>query len=174
MAPVSASDRPTAPAPLTADHDVATFDSGVTALDDWLKRRALRNEGEGASRTLVICARRRVVGYYSLAAASIMHNVATSKARRNMPDPVPAILIGRLALDKEWQGRGLGIGLLLDAVLRIVGAAATVGVRAILVHAISGEAKAFYERFGFRASSVEPMTLMMTVEEVRRLLDRQG
>ena len=87
-----------------------------------------------------------------------------------MPDPIPAVLIGRLALDKGAQGKGLGMGLLRDAVLRIVGAAETIGVRAILVHAMSEDAKAFYEKFGFRASPLEPMTLMMTVEEVRRTI----
>ncbi len=107
-----------------------------------------------------------------LAAASIIHSVATGKIRRNMPDPVPAVLIGRLAIDQLWRGKGLGVALLRDAVLRIIGAADTVGVRAIFVHALSEEAKAFYQRFGFRASAVEPMTLMMTIEEVRRTIAR--
>jgi GNAT superfamily N-acetyltransferase len=165
---VSAADRPTAPQPLAADHELDAFDSGVAALDEWLKRRARPNEAAGASRTFVICLGRRVLGYYSLAAASIMHSVATGKTRRNMPDPVPAVLIGRLALDRSTQGQGLGVALLRDAVLRIVGAAETIGVRAILVHALTKEAKTFYERFGFRASPVEQMTLMMTIDEVRR------
>src|SRR5262249_36759342 len=95
---------------------------------------------------------------------------ATGKVKRNMPDPVPGVLIGRLAVDRSCQGRGLGADLLRDAVLRIVGAAEIVGVRAILVHAMSDDAKRFYERFGFRASPVEPMTLMMTVEEVKRMV----
>lgn len=87
-----------------------------------------------------------------------------------MPDPVPAAVIGRLAVDKAWQRRKLGIGLLQDAMLRVVGAAAMIGIRVILVHAISESAKSFYERYGFRPSPVEPMTLMMTVDDVRRLL----
>ena len=159
-----------APEPLFAGHDLDSFHSGVPALDDWLKRRALPNEAAGASRTFVLCEQERVIGYYSLAASSIMHDIATSKVRRNMPDPVPAVLIGRLAVDTSWQGRGLGADLLRDAVLRIAGAAETIGVRAILVHTISEEAKRFYERFGFRASPLEPMTLMMTIEEVRQLI----
>jgi predicted N-acetyltransferase YhbS len=118
----------------------------------------------------VVCQTVRVVGYYSLAAASIMHSQATGKAKRNMPNPVPAVLIGRLALDKAWQGRGCGISLLQDAELRIVGAAQTVGICAILVHAISEDAKTSYERFGFCASAVEAMTLMMTVAEPRRMI----
>ena len=170
MGSVSTPKRLTAPEPLSPDHAIEEFDSGVAALDAWLKRRARPNEAAGASRTFVICEDNRVVGYYSLAAASIMHGQATSKARRNMPDPVPAVLIGRLALDRAWQGRGHGISLLQDAVLRIVGAAETVGVRVILVHAMSEGAKTFYERFGFRASPVDPMTLMMTVQEAQRML----
>ena len=162
------------PEPLSAAHELEPFDSGVVALDDWLKRRALQNEAAGASRTFVIRERRRVAGYYSLAASSILHSIATGKVRRNMPKPVPAVVIGRLAVDKSWQGRGLGGDLLRDAVLRIAGAAEIVGVRAILVHAISEDAKRFYERFGFRVSPLESLTLMMTVEEVARLLVGKG
>lgn len=171
---MSAVDLPTAPQPLAPDHELDAFDSAVVALDEWLKRRARPNEAAGASRTFVISCGRRVVGYYSLAAASIMHSVATGRTRRNMPDPIPAVLIGRLALDRSTQGQGLGVALLRDAVLRIVGAAETVGVRAILVHALTKDAKAFYERFGFRASPLEPMTLMITIDEVRRIIGRLG
>lgn len=161
---------PAAPRPLTADHDLDGFDCGVATLDDWLKRRARRNEAEGASRTFVLAADRRVVGYYSLAAGSVLHNLATGRVRRNMPDPVPVLLLGRLAIDRAWHGKGLGADLLADAVLRATAAAETVGIRALLVHAISEEAKAFYEKHGCRASPIEPMTLMITIEEARRAL----
>jgi GNAT superfamily N-acetyltransferase len=160
----------TAPEPLATDHELDPFESGVATLDEWLKRRARRNEAEGASRTFVICAGRRAVGYYSLAAGSILHTSATGRVRRNMPDPVPVLLLGRLAVDRNWHGKGLGADLLSDAVLRAIGAAESVGVRAILVHAISADAKTFYEKHGFRASPVEPMTLMITIEEARRML----
>ena len=160
-----------APEPIRSDHDVSQFDSGVSALDDWLRRRALPNEVGGASRTLVTCADERVVGYYSLAAGSVLHSVATSRARRNMPDPVPAILLGRLAVDRSQQRAGLGGNLLRDAVLRVSAAADAIGVRVLIVHALSDVAKAFYERFGFRASPVEPLTLMITLEELRRMID---
>ncbi len=165
-----AGDVPRVPEPLSAEHELDAFTSGVAPLDEWLKRRARRNEAEGASRTFVTCAGLRVVGYYSLAAASVLRDAATAKVRRNMPEPVPAVLIGRLAIDKTWQGQGLGADLLQDAVLRIVSAAETVGVRAILVHAISPEAKTFYEQHGFRASPLEPMTLMITIEEAQRMM----
>jgi GNAT superfamily N-acetyltransferase len=159
-----------APAPLAAEHDREQCSSGTPPLDDWLKRRPRQNEVSGASRTYVIADGRRVVGYYSLAAGSVLHEASTGRVRRNMPDPVPAALLGRLAVDKGWQGRGLGAALLRDAVLRVVGAAGTIGVRALLVHAISDEAKAFYEHWGFRASAIEPMTLMITIEEAQRML----
>lgn len=160
----------TAPAPLGPEHALEAFASGVAPLDEWLKRRARRNEIEGASRTFVCCAGSRVVGYYSLATASVLREASTTKVRRNMPDPVPAVLIGRLAVDQAWHGQGLGADLLRDAVLRIIAAAETVGVRTILVHAASEQAKSFYERHGFRASPVEPMTLMVTIEEARRMM----
>ena len=103
-----------------------------------------------------------------------MHAEATGRIRRNMPDPVPATLLGRLAVDRQWQGRGLGAALLRDAVLRVVGAAETIGVRALLAHAISEEAKAFYEHWGFRPSAIEPMTLMITIEEAQRVLGQRS
>jgi predicted N-acetyltransferase YhbS len=159
-----------APEPLAADHELDPFESGVATLDEWLQRRARRNEAGGASRTFVICTGRRVVGYYSLAAGSVLHTVATGKVRRNMPDPVPALLLARLAVDRAWHGKGLGADLLSNAVLRVIGAAETIGVRAILVHAISDDAKTFYEKHGFHSSPIEPMTLMVTIDEARRML----
>ena len=163
-------ERPSSPEAIRATHDASQFDCGVPPLDDWLKRRALANEASGASRTFVTGLSHRIVGYYSLAAASILHDVATSKARRNMPDPLPAILLGRLAVDRSQHGRGLGASLLRDAVLRIAASAQVIGVRALLVHAISDEAKAFYERFGFRAPPIEPMTLMITIDELQAIV----
>jgi GNAT superfamily N-acetyltransferase len=158
------------PEPLAPDHELDAFESGVAALDEWLKRRARRNEAEGASRTFVLCAGRRVVGYFSLAAGSVLHGTATGKVRRNMPDPVPVLLLGRLAVDRSYHGKGLGADLLSNAVLRAIAAADTVGVRAILVHAISDPAKAFYEKHGFRPSPIEPMTLMVTIDEAKRMM----
>jgi GNAT superfamily N-acetyltransferase len=166
----ASSDVVAAPQPLAPDHELDAFESGVATLDEWLKRRARRNEADGASRTFVLCTGRLVVGYYSLAAGSVLHTAATGKVRRNMPDPVPALLLARLAVDRTWHRKGLGADLLSDAVSRAIGAAETIGVRAILVHAISDEAKAFYEKHGFRSSPIEPMTLMVTIDEARRML----
>ena len=159
-----------APAPLTAEHELDEFNSGVAPRDDWLKRLARHNEAEGGSRTFVICAARRVVGYYSLAAGSVVAGVATGRVRRNMSNPVPVVLLGRLAIDQAWQGRGLGSDLLRDAVLRTLAAGASIGVRAMLVHTISNEAKAFYEKRGFRPSPVDPMALMVTLNDAHRML----
>jgi GNAT superfamily N-acetyltransferase len=158
------------PEPIVADHVLDSFDSGVPVLDEWLRRRARRNEDEGASRTFVCCEDRRVVGYYCLSAGSLLHRVATSKVRRNMPEPIPVVLLGRLAIDRRWQGRGLGADLLRDAVLRVISAADTVGVRALLVHALSADAKVFYEKNGFRESPAEADTLMITLDEAQRML----
>jgi GNAT superfamily N-acetyltransferase len=160
----------TAPAPLAPEHELERFDSGVGPLDEWLKKRARPNEAAGASRTYVVCEGRQAVGYYSLAAGSMLRETATGTVRRNMPDPVPVALLGRLAIDRRWQGKGLGLALLRNAILRVVGAADTIGVRAMLVHAISDEARGFYEHWGFKPSPVDPMTLMITIEEAQRML----
>jgi GNAT superfamily N-acetyltransferase len=160
----------TAPTSIASDHDLEPFSCGVPPLDNWLKQRARQNEVSGASRTYVVCAAQRVVGYHSLAAGSVLHHVATGRVRRNMPDPVPVALLGRLAVDQQWQGRKIGPALLQDAVQRVIGAAEMIGVRALLVHAINDDAKTFYEHWGLRPSPIEPMTLMISLDEARRML----
>jgi GNAT superfamily N-acetyltransferase len=166
------------PEKLNSIHQIEDFDSGIEPLDSWLKRRALGNEAEGASRTYVVCVGDIVLGYYCLSSGAFANNVATGKVRasrgtrpaRNMPDPIPVMIIGRLAVDRHWQGKGIGRGLLRDAVLRTLKAAEIVGIRAILVHAISAEAKQFYEQYRFTASSLEPLTLMVKVSDVAKSL----
>jgi GNAT superfamily N-acetyltransferase len=159
-----------APEHLRPEHDLAAFDSGLPVLDDWLKRRALANEEAGGSRTYVVCAGGRVVGYYALATGAVAQAAVTGRVRRNMPDPVPVMVLGRLAVDRAYQERGLGAGLLRDSVLRTLQAAELGGIRAILVHAISDDAKRFYERHGFVESPVDPMTLMITIADAKRAL----
>jgi len=158
------------PEKLSAEHDCSQFDSGEPLLDDWLRRCALPNEASGASRTYVVCAGRRVAGYYTLAAGAISHLHAPGRIRRNMPDPIPVIVLGRLAVDKTWQGQRVGTGLLRDAVLRTLQASQIAGVRAILVHAISEAAKRFYEQYGFVASPVDPLTMMITTAEAAKII----
>ncbi|HEV2381986.1 MAG TPA: GNAT family N-acetyltransferase [Terriglobia bacterium] len=158
------------PEKLSAEHDVSEFYSGEPALDDWLRRRALNNEASGASRTYVVCAGRKVLGYYTLAAGAIARTHAPGRIRRNMPNPIPVVILGRLAVDKTSRGKGVGTGLLRDAVLRTLQAAEIAGVRAILVHAISEAAKRFYEKYGFVASPVDPMTVMITTAEAPKII----
>ncbi|XFA74282.1 GNAT family N-acetyltransferase [Thermosynechococcaceae cyanobacterium Okahandja] len=158
------------PEKLIATHEVAGFDSGKALLDNWLKRRALKNEEEGASRTYVVCAGNVVVAYYCLANGAVAQTAATGRVRRNMPNPIPVMVIGRLAVDRRWQGKGIGRALLRDAILRTVRAAEIVGIRAILVHAISEEAKQFYQKYGFAASPIDPLTLMVAVKDAAALL----
>jgi GNAT superfamily N-acetyltransferase len=155
--------RVSAPQKLTPAHDLSQFQCGEPELDDWLRRRALSNEEHGASRSYVVCVGRRVVGYYALAAGAAAHSLSPGCVRRNMPNPVPVMVIGRLAIDLQFQGQGIGSALLRDAILRTLQAAEIAGIRAILVHAISESAKRFYENSGFIPSPIDPMTLMITV-----------
>ncbi len=151
-----------APQPLAATHRLDGFSCGEPSLDDWLKRRALTNHLNGASRTfIVVDPDQCVLGYYALAAGAVAHEEATSAVRRNMPDPVPVMVLARLAVDARAQGIKLGASLLQDAVARVHAVAENAGVRALLVHALNERAKQFYEHYGFRASPIHPMTLML-------------
>jgi GNAT superfamily N-acetyltransferase len=154
------------PEPLTAGHDLSAFACGEPTLDEWLRRRALVNHLSGVSRSYVLRGENnRVIGYYTLAAGAIAISEAPGRVRRNMPDPIPMAVLGRLAIDQGWQGRGLGLLLLRDAVLRTRQAADTIGIRGLLVHALSPAAKRFYEGLGFRESPANPMTLMVTLAD---------
>lgn len=157
----------TAPALLTSEHDLEAFDSGNSTLDEWLVKRALKNQNNGASRTFVICDDGKVIGYYALATGSVERDVATGNFSRGMPEPIPVIVLGRLAIDKEYQGKHLGSALLKDAMLRTVTISQNVGVRGLLVHAISEEAKRFYMNYGFQESPIDPMTLLMSVKNIK-------
>ena len=151
-----------APQPLTADHQIDAFNCGETSLDEWLKRRAILNQASGASRTFVVVDdNHTVIGYYALAAGAVHHHDATRSIRQNMPDPLPVMVLARLAVDLRTQGMQLGAGLLKDAVERSLAVAQNAGVRALLVHALHDRAKQFYLYFGFQASPVHPLTLML-------------
>ncbi|WP_412065937.1 GNAT family N-acetyltransferase [Rhizobium sp. SYY.PMSO] len=153
-----------APALLAEVHDLDLFESGNDTLDEWLRRRARSNQVSGASRTYVVAEGPRVVGFYCLASGALDLADAPGSVRRNMPDPIPIAVLGRLAIDRDWQGKGLGAALLQDAVLRTVQAAPIMGIRGLLVHAISEEAKAFYEHYGFQCSPNHPMTLVLSLK----------
>jgi GNAT superfamily N-acetyltransferase len=165
--------RYTRPAPLTEAHALEGFDSGTPPLDTWLAHRALRNQQSGASRTFVTCPvddRVHVVGFYSLAASSVKLEEAPGKVRRNMPEPIPVILLGRLAVDTRIQGAGLGASLLQDAVRRVAGVADDVGIRALLVHAIDEPAAAFYRHFGFIPAPMDDQTLFVPIQNIKESL----
>jgi GNAT superfamily N-acetyltransferase len=159
-----------APEPFTAAHNCEGFDCGEAVLNDWLKRRALKNEDAGASRTFVVCQDNNVVCYYVLATGSVMHKDAPSKVKRNMPEPVPVMVLGRMAIDKRAQSMGIGRGLLKDAILRTITVAKQAGIKALLVHALSDEARKFYLQCGFIESPLDPMLLMITLKEAQHHL----
>jgi GNAT superfamily N-acetyltransferase len=158
---------PRAPEPLNPDHDVTGFDCGVASLNNWLERRAAANQASGASRTFVSCEDRQVVGFYALASSAIAPAAAGGRFRRNMPDPIPVVVLGRLAVATSHHGRGLGHDLFQDAALRVVRAADAIGIRGMVVHALSEEAKQFYLHLGLDESPLDPMTLMVTVSDLR-------
>ena len=156
------------PEPLRPDHAVGGFASGVPSLDDWLRQRAINNQASGASRTFVVCDEGAVVAYFALAASAVAAGAAPGRFKRNMPDPIPVIVLARLAIARSHQRRGLGRALFQDAALRVIHASDAIGVRGLLVHAISDEAKAFYLRLGLAESPLEPMSLMTTVGDLKR------
>ena len=159
------------PERLTPKHDLSDFRSQEPALDSWLRQRALRNEESGASRTYVVCSGSRVVGFYSLATGAVAQSSATGRVRRNMPEPIPVVVLGRMAVDEAWERNGIGRGLIRDAVLRTLQAGESIGIRAILVHAKSEQARRFYvEKCGLSASPSDPMVLMITLADAKAVL----
>ncbi len=152
------------PQPLTASHRLDEFECGEPSLDEWLKRRALANQFSGVSRAFIVLDEGGSVrGYYALAAGAVSHRSATRIVRRHMPDPdpVPVMVLGRLAIDRGAQGRRLGAALLQDAVKRAVAVSNNAGVRALLVHALHERARRFYEHYGLQASPTHPLMLML-------------
>jgi GNAT superfamily N-acetyltransferase len=164
----------TAPAPIAPVHSADNFDCGITSLNQWIRQQALKNEASGASRTFVVCSGEEVIGYYALATGSVLRQQAPGKIKREMPNPIPIMVLGRLAVDIKWQGTGLGSGLLRDALLRTYNVSKQVGIRALLVHALSEEAKNFYLRHCFMPSPIEPMTLLLNLREVQQALETQN
>ncbi len=157
-----------APEPLGDSHELDAFDCGEIILNGWLNQRARSNERNGASRTFVVSdGPRKVVGYYCLSTGAVARVDAPGRVRRNMPEPVPVMVLGRLAVDLAYRGKGIGKGLLKDAVLRTLQVASRVGVRALLVHAISDDARKFYLHWGVQESPTHPMTLMLPLKQAR-------
>ena len=156
-----------APTPIGSEHDTESFDSAEPSLDYWLKRRALKNQASGASRTFVVCEGNQVKVYYALASGAVVASHTSGRFKRNMPDPIPVVVLGRLAIDRSHQGAGLGRALVRDAGLRVIQAADAIGIRGMVVHALSESAKEFYQRLGFNPSPLDPMMLMVTLSDLR-------
>ena len=160
-----------APEPISSAHNLTGFSCGHESLDNWLTQRALKNEANNSTRTFVVCNGDNVVGYYSLAAGSVMRDHATSKLQRNSPDPIPVIILCRLAVQSGLQGRGIGRSLVRDALLRSIRAAEDIGVRAILVHALDGKVVKFYLDLGFEPSPIQEETFFMPLMQVKKILE---
>lgn len=163
--------RLSAPEPLNGEHDVSQFSCGKESMDHWLKHIALKSQVAGGAKTYVTTDNGRVVGYYSLSAGSVSREETTGRFRRNMPEPIPVVLLGRLAVDKQYQKSGIARGLMRDAAFRVMDAAETVGIRGILVHALDDDARDFYMALGFDPSPIDPHTLFITVQDIQKAIE---
>jgi predicted N-acetyltransferase YhbS len=161
------------PTPLTPNLQTTDFDCGVDSLNDWLCKRAWKNQVNDVSRTFVVCDGEMIVGYYCLSSAAIGRLDLPKSKQRNMPDPIPAALIGRLAVDIRYQGQKIGVSLLQDAILRVVNAAQNIGVAYILVHALDDVAKSFYEANGFVSIPEQPLTLFIPVATIATAINNE-
>lgn len=162
-----------APVKLENSHETGDFDCGREPLNRWLKERALQNIERGISQTFVVRDGNAVVGYYCLAGGSVYHTDAIRKVKGQAPDPVPVVILGRLAVHRAYHGNGIGKGLLKDAVLRAACAGETIGLRAMLVHAKDDDAIKFYRKFGFKQSPTNEYTLMVTMREIAKTLGQE-
>jgi GNAT superfamily N-acetyltransferase len=156
------------PMPISDEHDLASFDCGVQSLNDWLKIRAVANHRSGASRAYVVCQGSEVIGYYCLATGAVDHDVLPSQLRRNMPDPIPVVVLGRLAVDRRYQDRRLGRALLRDANLRALQVSEIAGAVALMVHSLSEDARRFYLSSGFVPLPSQPMTLYLLLRTLKQ------
>lgn len=156
-----------APHLLTATHSLQNFHSGKPELDEWLLKKALKSHKKNTAKVYVVSNdKQQVVGYYAIAMGSVQREDAVGSLRRNSPNPIPMVVLARLAVHERWQGLGIGAGLLKDCVLRSVKAMNTIGGAGILVHAIDETAKEFYNKFGFSESPFNPMTLMARICDI--------
>lgn len=153
---------------LEKSHDASAFDCGANPLNEFLQKYAWQNQQNRSARTYVALSGKQVVGYYSLAAASVQHQEATSRVARGLArHPIPVILLARLAVDQSAKGKGLDSALLKDALLRSFQAADVIGCRAVLVHAKDAAAQAFYRKFGFESSPIDEFHLFLLMKDIQ-------
>ena len=158
-----------APQPLGTSHRLEEFDCGKPALTDWLLHHARQAQGSGSARTFVTCNQNRVAGYYSLTVGQIDTLEAPERIRRGMGQyPIPLVILARLAVDLDYQKRGLGFSLLQDAIMRTIATADQAGIRALLTHPIDAAADAFYRRFGFEPTPLQERQLILLLKDARR------
>ncbi|MGL4883330.1 MAG: GNAT family N-acetyltransferase [Waterburya sp.] len=155
------------PQRIKPEHKLDDFDCLEPFLNDWLKKRALKNDLQDASRTYVVCYSDQIVAYYSLHLGCIKHSEAMGKIKRNMPEPIPAIVLGRLAVDVNHQGKGIARALIKDMFLRALQVSELAGTKAVLVKALNEKVTLFYQSFGFIQSKTDPLLLMKAISEVR-------
>ncbi|MDE0003140.1 MAG: GNAT family N-acetyltransferase [Rhodospirillaceae bacterium] len=162
------------PEPLTAEHKLAEFDCGKPSLNHWLKTRALSNQTKGFTAVIVVHEAKRVVGFYGLAPSAVVPDSLPRSIRTGQPpDPVPCLLLGQLATDREWAGRGIGTGLIKHALLRAVSAAQLIGGRALMTHAVDLEAAGFWRRRGFQPSRDDPLILFRSIASIASSVSAQ-
>jgi len=157
----------TIPERLHSDYVISEFESGNETLDHWLRHQARHNDRVDASKTYVVCEESHVVAYYCLSTGAINRSEATGRLRRNMPDPIPLMILGRLAVDLAWQRQGIGAALLQDALFRTMQVSEIAGVKALLVHATSDQAIEFYKKWGFFPSPLNLRTLFLSIRQAK-------
>lgn len=160
------------PTTLTQDHNLSKFDSGESDIDEWFRNRALKNMAIDATRVYVVCSGKGnvPVGFYGLSATSIISRDVLGSMRRNMPDPIPCLLLGRLGVDKTWQGRGLGKELLADCIMRALKISDIGAARLLLTHPLNDKARVFYLRYDFKELPTEDGTLAIDLNKLRKIL----
>ncbi|MCO5215819.1 MAG: GNAT family N-acetyltransferase [Thermomicrobiales bacterium] len=153
-------------------HDCTQFSCGERSLDTWLIERALEGQRRGSARTYVVCdGNTRVAGYYALSAGAVIRADAPGSLRRNMPDPLPVIVLGRLAVDSVYQGYGLGTALLRDAMIRTLNASLSIGTVALVVHALNEDLRPFYQRYGFAEFPDSSLTFFLPIKTMKEALN---
>jgi GNAT superfamily N-acetyltransferase len=160
------------PVRLSRYHIVEGFDCGYPQLNEWLQRYAWQNQQANVARTFVVCVKSRVVGFYSLAVGAVDHIEAPQRVKKGVArHPIPVMILARLAVDRRYQGMGIGRGLLKDSILRTINASDYAGIRAILVHAKDEKARTFYQKFDFDPSPIDPLQLMLLLKDARRTVE---